>query len=42
MPVAKGKGIFFNDLLELDMAHASPANLNLNVCVKVKVSKVGS
>jgi anaerobic selenocysteine-containing dehydrogenase len=41
MPRAKGKGIFFNDLLELDFEHSSPSNLNLDVCAKVKVTKVG-
>ena len=39
MPRAKGKGVFFNDLLELDWAHTSPSNLSLDLCVKVKVSK---
>jgi molybdopterin-containing oxidoreductase family molybdopterin binding subunit len=39
MPIAKGKGVFFNDLLEVDFAHVSPVNLNLDLCVKVKVSK---
>ena len=39
MPIAKGKGVFFNDLLEVDYDHASPVNLNLDLCVKVKVSK---
>jgi molybdopterin-containing oxidoreductase family molybdopterin binding subunit len=39
MPVAKGKGVFFNDLLEVDWEHASPTNLNLDVCAKVKVTK---
>jgi molybdopterin-containing oxidoreductase family molybdopterin binding subunit len=38
MPVAKGKGVFFNELLEIDWDHCSPANLNLDLCVKVKVS----
>lgn len=41
MPIAKGKGIFFNELLELDWQHVSPANLNLDLCMKVKVSRVG-
>jgi molybdopterin-containing oxidoreductase family molybdopterin binding subunit len=41
MPVAKGKGIFFNDLLELDLGHSSPGNMGLDVCVKVKLSRVG-
>ncbi len=39
MPVAKGKGVFFNELLELDYAHASPVNLNLDLCAKVKLTK---
>jgi anaerobic selenocysteine-containing dehydrogenase len=38
MPVAKGKGVFFNELLEIDWDHCSPSNLNLDLCVKVKVS----
>lgn len=41
MPVAKGKGVFFNELLELDFAHASPQNLNLDLCAKVKVTRIG-
>ena len=40
LPVAKGKGVFFNDLLEVDFDHASPANLNLDLCVKLKLTKV--
>ncbi|MBI2318675.1 MAG: molybdopterin-dependent oxidoreductase [Betaproteobacteria bacterium] len=39
MPVAKGKGVFFNELLELDWRHASPVNLNLDLCVRVKVTR---
>ncbi len=42
MPVAKGKGVFFNELLELDWDHASPSNLNLDLCAKVKVTKLAS
>ena len=38
MPIAKGKGVFFNELLELDREHASPINLNLDLCVRVKVT----
>ncbi len=30
----------YNDLLEVDFDHASPANLNLDLCVKLKLSKV--
>ena len=40
MPVAKGKGVFFNELLELDWNHASPINFNLDLCAKVKVTPV--
>lgn len=40
MPVAKGKGVFFNELLELDFDHVSPNNLNLDLCVKVRVTPV--
>ncbi|OGA28053.1 MAG: molybdenum enzyme, large subunit,related to phenylacetyl-CoA: acceptor oxidoreductase [Betaproteobacteria bacterium RIFCSPLOWO2_02_FULL_65_24] len=38
MPVAKGKGVRFNDLLELDWQHSSPANLNLDLCAKVRIT----
>lgn len=38
-PIAKGKGIFFNDLLEVDFEHTSPVNLNLDLCAKVKLTK---
>ena len=37
MPLAKGKGVFFNELLELDRDHASLVNLNLDLCAKVRV-----
>ena len=37
-PVAKGKGVFYNDLLDLDFEHASPVNINLDLCVKVRVT----
>jgi molybdopterin-containing oxidoreductase family molybdopterin binding subunit len=38
-PIAKGKGVFFNDLIEVDYEHSDPANLNMDLCVKVKVYK---
>lgn len=38
-PIARGKGIFFNDLLEIDFDNTSPVNLNLDLCAKVKVRK---
>jgi hypothetical protein len=37
MPLAKGKGVFFNDLLEIDWDHVSPVNNNLDLCVRVRV-----
>jgi len=40
MPVAKGKGVAYNELLEIDWDHVSPVNLNLDLCVKVKVTPV--
>ena len=40
MPVALGKGVFFNDLLEIDWAHIAPTNNNLDLCVKVSVTPV--
>ena len=40
MPMAKGKGVFFNDLVELDWHHSSPSNLTVDLCAKVKVTKL--
>jgi anaerobic selenocysteine-containing dehydrogenase len=39
MPIARGKGVFYNDLLELDLEHADPVSANLDLCAKVKVYK---
>ncbi|MBI2162217.1 MAG: molybdopterin-dependent oxidoreductase [Candidatus Rokubacteria bacterium] len=36
-PVARGKGVFFNELLEVDYEHTNPVNLNLDLCAKVRV-----
>ena len=38
MPMAKGKGVFFNDLLEIDWDHIAPTNQNLDLCAKVRVT----
>ncbi|MDP2663221.1 MAG: molybdopterin dinucleotide binding domain-containing protein, partial [Dehalococcoidia bacterium] len=38
-PIARNKGIFYNDLIEVDYEHSDPANLNMDLCVKVKVYK---
>ena len=40
LPVAKGQGVFFNELLEVDWDHASPVNLNLDLCAKVRVTPI--
>ena len=40
MPIAKGKGVFFNELLELDWEHVSPVNNNLDLCAKVRIVPV--
>jgi molybdopterin-containing oxidoreductase family molybdopterin binding subunit len=37
LPIAAGKGVMFNDLLEIDWQHGSPVNLNLDTCVKVRI-----
>ena len=39
MPVAEGKGIFYNELIEIDYEHMDPSNLNMDLCAKVKVYK---
>ena len=38
MPIAKGKGLPYNELLELDWDHISPINFNLDLCARVKVT----
>jgi molybdopterin-containing oxidoreductase family molybdopterin binding subunit len=40
LPVAKGKGTFFNEMLELDWDHTDLVSLNQDLCVKVKVKSV--
>lgn len=39
-PIALGKGVFYNDLIEIDYNHFDPGNLNLDLCAKVKIYKV--
>ncbi len=39
LPRALGKGVFFNDIIEIDWNHASPSNLNLDLCAKVKITR---
>lgn len=38
-PIAKGKGVFYNGLLEVDYEHMDPGNHSLDICAKVKVYK---
>jgi molybdopterin-containing oxidoreductase family molybdopterin binding subunit len=38
-PIAKDKGTFFNDLVEMDAAHTDPLTLNQDICCRVKVYK---
>jgi anaerobic selenocysteine-containing dehydrogenase len=40
LPIAKGKGTNFDNLLEIDLQHADPVSLNLETAVRVKVSKL--
>jgi len=37
LPIARGKGVFFNELLEIDWEHTSPVNLNLDTCVRLRI-----
>jgi molybdopterin-containing oxidoreductase family molybdopterin binding subunit len=39
-PVAKGKGAFFNDLVEMDKDHTDPLTLNQDICCRVKIYPV--
>ncbi len=39
MPIAKGKGTFFNDLVMMDEPHTDPLTLNQDICVRVKIYK---
>jgi len=41
LPIAKGKGTNFDDLLELDLRHSDPISLNIETAVRVKIRKVG-
>ncbi|MFH0947033.1 MAG: molybdopterin-dependent oxidoreductase [Planctomycetota bacterium] len=38
-PIAKDKGTFFNDLVEMDKEHTDPLTLNQDICCRVKVYK---
>jgi anaerobic selenocysteine-containing dehydrogenase len=36
-PIAKGKGTFFNDIVEMDKDHTDPLTLNQDICCRVKI-----
>ncbi|MDO8692253.1 MAG: molybdopterin dinucleotide binding domain-containing protein, partial [Dehalococcoidia bacterium] len=38
-PIAKGKGVFYNELLDINYEHMDPGNHSLDICKKVKVYK---
>jgi len=38
-PIARDKGVFFNDLVIMDVEHTDPLTLNQDICVKVKIYK---
>jgi len=40
LPIARGRGTNFDNLLEIDLKHSDPISLNLETAVRVKVSKV--
>jgi molybdopterin-containing oxidoreductase family molybdopterin binding subunit len=42
LPIAKGKGTNFDDLMPIDLAHVDPVSGNIEVSVKVKVYKEGA
>ena len=39
LPIAKGKGVFYNELVEVDYEHMDPGNLNMDLCAKVRIYK---
>ncbi len=39
LPIAKGKGVFFNELVEVDKEHTCPLCLGQDICVKLKAYK---
>ncbi|MCP4674429.1 MAG: molybdopterin-binding protein, partial [Deltaproteobacteria bacterium] len=38
-PIAKDKGTFFNDLVEMDAAHTDPLTMGQDICCRVKMYK---
>ena len=39
MPIARNKGPFFNDLVEMDLEHTDPLTFNQDICCRVKIYK---
>ena len=42
LPIAKGKGTNFDNLMPIDLDHVDPVSGNIEVSVKVKVYKEGA
>ncbi|MGA2463424.1 MAG: molybdopterin-dependent oxidoreductase [Thermodesulfobacteriota bacterium] len=42
LPIARGKGVHFNSLMELRWDECDPITLSYETCVKVKVNKAGA
>jgi anaerobic selenocysteine-containing dehydrogenase len=40
LPIARGKGTNFDNLLEIDLKHSDPVSLNLETAARVKVRKI--
>ena len=40
LPIARGKGTNFDDLLEIDIKHSDPVSLNLETAVRVKAKRI--
>ncbi len=38
-PIAYGKGVYFNELMELDLEHCDPVSLSIETSAKVKIYK---
>jgi anaerobic selenocysteine-containing dehydrogenase len=41
MPIARGKGVNFDILLEIDMKHCDPVSFNMETAVRIKIRKIG-
>jgi hypothetical protein len=39
MPMARGKGVFYNELIEIYYEHCDPGNLTTDLCAKARIYK---